>query len=510
MISMERYRRGYDRVRTRLRPVTGRLYNRIEVDTRSLAAVRISLGLIILIDLAYRAPYIEMFYTDDGAYTRAAAELTYTQYNGLSIHALSGDLWFQQLMFVVAGLFAVALILGYRTRLVGFVSLVLLLSLHARNPAVLNGGDRLFRVLLLVSLVAPLGERWSVDALRRGSARGSVASVGTVVVLLQPVVVFTSNAILKHQGENWYALDGIEIAMHNDTMTIYLGNIVVEYPTLMTLLNLVWITILAGSALLLLVPVGRLRALVAVGYMIVFSGMLLTMSVGLFPLALMTSVMPFLTRPFWDAITDRVPSRWKARLKGVPRVGPLRQYRDHRLYSIIGERGYRRLRLSARVCVTVLGALVLLWMIVFAVGDVSAYDVPDQVDYTILDQQDWGLYAPDPSESYSWYLVEAQLQNRTTVDALDRGQVSFDRPPDTASEYETFRHRKFLQAVRSSGEYDGSIAKGYARWACRQAEDIYDTPIQRVTVYQMHQQSPLDGEFEPPRKREVIRQFCGY
>jgi len=130
----------------RAAPVRDRVRDRFDVDTRSLAAVRIALGLIVLVDLIHRAPYIEMFYTDNGAYPFAAYELTYTQYNGLSIHALSGDLWFQQLLFVIAALFAVAFVLGYRTRLVGAISLVLLFSLHARNPALLNGGDRLVRV----------------------------------------------------------------------------------------------------------------------------------------------------------------------------------------------------------------------------------------------------------------------------------------------------------------------------------------------------------------------------
>jgi len=123
----------------RLTPVGEMIRSRFDVDSRSLAAFRIALGIILLIDLVHRAGSMGLFYTDGGVYPVAAYEATYGQYTGLSLHALSGDLWFQQLLFVVAALFAVAYILGYRTRLVGFVSLLLLLSLQARNPAVLNG-----------------------------------------------------------------------------------------------------------------------------------------------------------------------------------------------------------------------------------------------------------------------------------------------------------------------------------------------------------------------------------
>jgi len=225
------------RLWTRLEPVRRRVRARVAVDTRALAAFRIALALVILVDLLHRAQHIRLFYTDEGAYPVAAYEATYSQYTGYSIHALSGDLWFQQLLFLVAGLFALAFLVGYRTRLVGLLSLLLLFSLHARNPAVLNGADRLFRVLLVVGLLAPLGERWSVDALRRRSARSRVASFGTAAVLLQPVVVLSANAVLKHEGETWYAGDALELALRNDAMRRGLGEVIVNYPGLLTLLT---------------------------------------------------------------------------------------------------------------------------------------------------------------------------------------------------------------------------------------------------------------------------------
>ncbi|MDR9432174.1 MAG: HTTM domain-containing protein, partial [Natronomonas sp.] len=217
------------------------VFRRFEVDTRSLAALRIALGCTLLVDLIHRAGAMELFYTDAGVYPLAAYQATYSQFTGVSLHALSGALWYQQLLFAVAGLFAVAFVLGYRTRLVGVVSLLLLFSLQARNPAVLNGGDRLLRVILLVALVTPLGERWSIDALRRGSARDRIRSFGTAAVLVQPLIVFTANAILKHEGETWYAGDALEIAMANDVMTILLGNVIAGYPTLLTVLTYGWV-----------------------------------------------------------------------------------------------------------------------------------------------------------------------------------------------------------------------------------------------------------------------------
>ena len=495
----------------RLEPVRSRVRARAAVDTRALAAFRIALAFTILVDLLHRSRHMELFYTDQGAYPVAAYEVTYSQYTGISIHALSGDLWFQQLMFVVAGLFALAMLVGYRTRLVTFVSFLLLMSLHARNPAVLNGGDKLFRVLLFLAVLPPTGERWSIDALRRGSARDTVASFGTAAVLVQPVVVFTSNAILKHEGETWYAGDAIEIALSNDVMRILLGNVIVEYPPVMTFLNYAWVTLLAGSVLFLLLTVGRLRALAALVYISAFMGMLLSMAVGLFPLVLTASMMPFLTTPFWDWLGARVPSRLRDWLPDRDRLGPFgKPPLERRLGERLRARGHSMLVAFPGSVLTVVGFLALVWILLFAASDVSGRDVPDRIDYEHLDQQSWGLYAPDPSDAYVWYVVEAELDDGSTIDAIDGGAVDFDRPPDGSEAYKTFRHRKFMRLVWSSGRDDTSpiIADSYGDWACEQANDNADGRAARITVYRFYQETPLDGEYAEPSRVPLIEQEC--
>ena len=48
------------------------IYRRFGIDTRSLAAFRISLGLLILADLALRSRNLRAFYTDFGVLPRSA------------------------------------------------------------------------------------------------------------------------------------------------------------------------------------------------------------------------------------------------------------------------------------------------------------------------------------------------------------------------------------------------------------------------------------------------------
>lgn len=150
-----------------------------------------------------------------------------------------------------------------------------------------------------------------------------------------------------------------------------------------------------------------------------------------------------------------------------------------------------------------------MWVLLFSASDVSGQDLPEPLEDSYVDQQHWGLYTPEPSESYSWYPTEARLANGSAVDARG-GTLSFDRPPDASAEYETFRHRKFVQDVRDSGwgETDGPLALQYAEWLCERAETEYDARVERVTVYRMYQPSPLDGEYVDPSKLVLVERGC--
>ena len=91
------------------------------IDLRTLALFRICLGAAILADLINRAEYLTAFYTDQGVLTRAAA-IGFNHSARLSFHLMSGSPLIIGLLFVIAGLLAVLLMLGYRTRLVTVLS----------------------------------------------------------------------------------------------------------------------------------------------------------------------------------------------------------------------------------------------------------------------------------------------------------------------------------------------------------------------------------------------------
>jgi apolipoprotein N-acyltransferase len=194
---------------TRRQTVQARLSAALEprfgIDMRSLAAFRVALGLVLVLDLLGRARNLELFYTDAGAFPVAVLREQYPALSRLSVHALSGGIGLQALLFASAIGFALALIVGYRTRIATLASLYLLLSLHIRNPHVLMGGDALLQHLLFWSLFLPLGARWSVDARRRDASHERAFGVASAALLVQVCLVYGVNAVLKLRTDAWLA-----------------------------------------------------------------------------------------------------------------------------------------------------------------------------------------------------------------------------------------------------------------------------------------------------------------
>lgn len=72
-------------------------------------------------------------------------------------YLIHGSPEIQAVLFGLAGSFAVALLVGYKTRLVSIMSWFLLMSLHNRNFLVLHGGDTLLRAALFWACFCPGG-----------------------------------------------------------------------------------------------------------------------------------------------------------------------------------------------------------------------------------------------------------------------------------------------------------------------------------------------------------------
>ena len=283
------------------------------IDLRGLALFRIALGLILVADLLIRAPDLALWLSDEGVAPREWI----IQWNNdwrFSLYFAHGHWLWAALLNGVALLSAVALMLGYRTRLSTLFSFVLLGSLHFRAPMLLQGGDMLLVAMLFWSMFLPLGARYSVDAtLVRNRASSAVAplksantylSVATAAILLQAMAVYFFSAWLK-TGVEWQ-VDGTAIyyALHLDDLNTWFAQQWRDWHHLTVPLThyVLWLE-LVGPVLIFspwLNPTFRYLGVLA--FVSLEVGFLFNMQIGLFPYVSITTVLLFLPSSFWDRV----------------------------------------------------------------------------------------------------------------------------------------------------------------------------------------------------------------
>ena len=284
------------------------------LDLRALALLRIGVGLLILADLAIRTPDLSIWLTDSGILSREKS-IAYSPEWRWSLYWLNGGaLWAGFLTAVAAG-FSMMLTLGIRTRLASIVSLLFLISLHNRNPLLLQGGDNLLLLLLFWGCFLPWGERASIDASMVRTTRISNDYFGApgIALVLQVLSVYFFSALLK-TGEEWIT-DGTAIyyALHLDQYAFGLAPIWRDWHGLTQLLShyVWWLELLAPPLALLPIWFIGFRGLAVFLLIALEVGFLFNLRIGLFPLISIISLCALIP----PALMDRL---WRS----SPRSGP--------------------------------------------------------------------------------------------------------------------------------------------------------------------------------------------
>ncbi|MFD1569444.1 HTTM domain-containing protein [Halorubrum laminariae] len=465
----------------RLRAATA---ERLGVDRRALAAFRFALGTLLLVDLGLRARNLTAFYTDAGVLPRSALAEAYPLAARVSLHAVSGEEWALALLFVLAGVAAAALAVGYRTRIAAAASLALLISLQARNPFVLNGGDLLLSHLLGIGVLCPLGARWSVDAVRAravgGRAGGAGADVAardrffgpaSALLLAVPIVVYVSNAVVKLRGGAWTSGEAVGRVFRLTYLHGPLGGLVPEVPRLFAAATYGWLALLVAAPLLVLAA-GRLRAALAVIFAAGHLAMPLVLQIGVFPLVSVAGLLPFVPLTVWDRAERRVApvaARFGQTL-GSPRTT---REPSGWIPDCVVAAGRR---LAPSVAAVLIAGL-LCWN-AMAVGVVSTPEPVAAVSDPT--ESGWDMFAPDPPTTDTRVLATAAAANGDRIDALYGDPVAADRPPSDARAYPTARWRKFLTSLAESPE---PTRTGHLLGhLCDRASGQTDAEIDRVSV----------------------------
>ena len=482
------------------------LRRRLGIDPRALAAFRIALGAVLLVDLALRARNLTAFYTDAGVLPRPLLAESYPLARH-SLHALSGEAWAVALLFLLAGAAALALALGHRTRVAAAVSLVLLASLQARNPFVLNAGDTLLWQLLGAGLLCPLGARWSVDAVRgRGGAPSArsqpetdrFAGPRSALLLTVVLAVYVSNAVVKLRGEAWPAGEAVETVFRLTYLHGPLGGLPPESPALLAAAAYGWLALLVASPLLV-AAAGRVRAALAGLLVAAHLSMAFTLQIGVFSVVSAVGLLPFFPPFVWDR-TEALAAPAIGRLRSAVESLSEPPDGDAATGSLSGvglDRPTRGRVLAAAA------ALLLVSLLAWTAMGLGVVAAPEPVA-AVSDpaESDWDMFAPEPPSTDDLVLATATTADGDRIDALYGDPVAVDRPPSDARGYPTARWRKHfsLLPVDDADRVDATLAH-----LCDRAAGFSDAEADSVTVSSVEVDVSGDGE---ARVRAVGTREC--
>lgn len=294
-----------DTVRAKLRELFG-------IDERALAVMRIGCALVILLDLASRARFLVAHYTQDGVLPREL--LLQGDYVSLSLHFLNDSALYQGLLFLLTAGFATILLLGWKTRLATIATLILLVSLHLRNPLVVFHGDMELRLLLFFAMFLPWGRRYSLEARKHTSTTPTdhlVVSGASAALLLQVAFIYLFAATEKF-GYAWRE-DGsaIFLALSNAHFGSPLGQLLLTYPDVLTLLTFGVLWLQQLSFLLLFFPIRTyLVRGVAVSLLLLMQlGFGFTLILSFFPLVSILALLAFIPPRWWAALERKLLTR---------------------------------------------------------------------------------------------------------------------------------------------------------------------------------------------------------
>ena len=486
------------------------------IDPRSLALFRVALALVLLGDLRFRIANLGAFYTDWGVLPRVAQIQLFGNLPSLvSFHMMSGTLAITAILFAIEVLAALALFVGYRTGIATFVSWIMLVSLHNRNPMVLQGGDALMRMLLFWALFLPLGARASLDVWLAPDNLDTAApkipnapclSMGTFGALLQICFVYWFTWALKTDAI--WRTDGTAVgyALSIDQMNRPLGRWLLGYPDLMRVLTFFTLELERWGPLVALVPLWRVRLFMVA----VFSGFHITMglclTLGLFTYIAPTAWLLFVPTGAWDFLEARpFVHRLQIRLRrlcdgvvilcarariGVPAPRPVSW----------------RASLSRQV-----GAMFFLFYI-FA-WNMRSLDFNRYVPYfgtrwnwigdTLRIDQMWAMFAPYPLTEDGWMMMTARLADGQKVDLMTGGKpVVWSEPVDLARTFRDAQWQKYLMNLWSR---DNAPHRGYYITYMVDRWNESHAPEQKVVSAQfIYQQQDNLKDFRKDKVRTIV------
>ena len=425
-----------------------KLKNLFGIDLRSLALFRISIALIVLYELICRSDDLAAFYADSGVLPRAALLMTrQIDPRIISLHFISGAAPVQALIFLLHGLCALGLLVGFRTRQTTFLTWILTVSMRQRNPFLITAGDDYLCLLLFWGMFLPLGAVFSIDTRRTSFAQPSepVLTWATAALLLQTFMVYSMAAVFKWKCPAWQNGSALYTTLNFDFAAKQAAQLILLFPALVKFLSysVLWFESVGPWLLFISAFNGLIRTMTFLAFILIQLGFHFFLYLRTFPFICMAAMIPFLPSYFWNSLFPRTtqiqtasnvdfhPSIWSETVV----IGSLLCVFSWNIWTLYPQ----TLKLPADGIMT---PCVLLHL-----------------------DQNWDLYAPPPT-CFGWYVARGKLNNGSEVNLLRGGQPLSWAKPTWSSQYKNELWEKYVSSMFPMSA-NRLLWLAYARSACR-------------------------------------------
>jgi hypothetical protein len=442
-----------------------------DVDLAPVAVFRILYGAQLFNWFWQLFPNIHAFFSDEGIFPRHQLIAFYPERITL-LNAFS-ETWQVALVCAFACAVALALMVGWHTRLACLLSFVLLISFQWRNPLILDGSDLVFRFVPLWLMFTSAGDLYSIDARLRTQRPSGLGWAFPIRILeLQIAWIYLATGIEKLAGTKWLSGTATYYALQLEhTFGRWWARPIAMQPLLVQLMSWGTLAVELGFLPLAMLPSNITRLIAAIAAAGLHLGILFLMNVGNFPVIMLSALVLFLPPTWIRRSVERLwPRATAAVLARLPRPAQrewMRFLTTTQPPADAQARTQRRISLGARGVQAVTLALFALFVFATAVPRQleplrPSGDLGKLVRTFSLDER-WDMFSPDPAQSDGWMLGPARLADGTTYDLYTGGPV--DNSSERYSDPLYTRWAKVYERIANSGYGDYRLE--YGRYFCR-------------------------------------------
>lgn len=460
---------------------------------------RVIFSLILIRDAVFRIFVAKEFYSDTGVVTRAIAYAENVPLSKYTLMSYFGTAAEASLFFGCWILIGIALLVGYRTRLMTILNFLWVVSIHTRNPWILDGSDDVMIVLSFWCIFLPLGDYWSMSRTNRVSADAYALPLRLVQLQIASIYLFT--ALYKLIGDTWATGDALYYALSLESFSTPIGDWFLGIAPNILLQGLTYFVLFAELLFFPLVFLPRLQPFAkyfALGSMtLIHLGIASTMAIPNFSIIMITSYLLFLSESEIRRLLIFLPKTLRPASIGYASQAPAS-------YPYCGTPILLSILLSfiLAMCLFVNVLAIKEWRVF--VPSFLQHLAPEVIAYLWIPQR-WMMFAPNPRPTEGWIVISVVNSEGQTHHLPTDGVHLSAMPPRNFGP-----NARWIKIEENLGlDRIPNVARDWTMRLCEY--ERARSPIQPLTVsIDLHYRNiaPPGSDRLPNQSRNVISTSC--